>query len=43
MVTLPQLLQDPTHLSIQLHAGTGGMKINIKVQHKISNQNRILQ
>lgn len=41
MFALPKLLPDPTHLSIQFRVGTEGMKIKIKVQHKISNQNRI--
>lgn len=43
MFALPKLLPDPTQLSIQFRVGTEGMKIKIKVQHKISNQNRILQ
>lgn len=41
MFALPKLLPDPTHLSIQFRVGTEGMKIKTKVQHKISNQNRI--
>lgn len=41
MFALPKLLPDPTHLSIQFRVGTEEMKIKIKVQHKISNQNRI--